>query len=160
MPIWQDLVDHHGFAGKYASVRGFMARLRATAPPEARVVIVNPLGAEGQVDYGEGPMVRGDRESGKYKRVRLFVLTLGCCRKSLRLLAWKSSSRIWAELHERAFRQLGGVPLGRVGRPLTDHPRPHRRSIPPFAGFGHFGFPAMLIAEQQFRGRAGIARAP
>jgi uncharacterized protein (DUF58 family) len=28
----------------------------------------------------------------------------------VRLLAWKSSSRIWAELHERAFRQLGGVP--------------------------------------------------
>jgi hypothetical protein len=38
------------------------------------------------------------------------VLTLGCSRKSVRLLAWKSSSRVWAELHERAFRQLGGVP--------------------------------------------------
>ena len=86
-----------------------MARLRATAPPEARVVIVTEPGAEAQVDYGEGPMVR-DRESGKYKRVRLFVLTLGCSRKSVRLLAWKSSSRVWAELHERAFRQLGGVP--------------------------------------------------
>lgn len=34
----------------------------------------------------------------------------GCSRKSVRLLAWKSSSRVWAELHERAFRQLGGVP--------------------------------------------------
>ena len=54
-------------------------------------------------------MVR-DRESGKYKRVRLFVLTLGCSRKSVRLLALKSSSRVWAELHERAFRQLGSVP--------------------------------------------------
>ena len=109
MAIWQDLVDDHGFKGKYASVKRFMARLRATAPPEARVVIVTAPGAEAQVDYGEGPMVR-DRESGKYKRVRLFVLTLGCSRKSVRLLAWKSSSRVWAELHERAFRQLGGVP--------------------------------------------------
>src|SRR5437773_516995 len=107
--IWQDLIDDHGFQGKYASVRRFMARLRATAPPEARVVIVTPPGTEAQVDYGEGPMVR-DRESGKYRRVRLFVLTLGCSRKSVRLLAWKSSSRVWAELHERAFRQLGGVP--------------------------------------------------
>jgi transposase len=109
MAIWQDLVDDHGFKGKYASVRRFMVRLRATAPPEARVVIVTAPGEEAQVDYGEGPMVR-DRESGKYKRVRLFVLTLGCSRKSVRLLAWKSSSRVWAELHERAFRQLGGVP--------------------------------------------------
>jgi transposase len=109
MAIWQDLVDDHGFKGKYASVRRFMVRLRATAPPEARVVIVTAPGAEAQVDYGEGPMVR-ERESGKYKRVRLFVLTLGCSRKSVRLLAWKSSSRVWAQLHERAFRQLDGVP--------------------------------------------------
>ncbi len=37
-------------------------------------------------------------------------LTLGYSRKSVRLLAWKSSSRVWAELHERAFRRLGGAP--------------------------------------------------
>jgi hypothetical protein len=65
MAIWQDLVDDHGFKGKYASVRRFMVRLRATAPPEARVVIVTAPGEEAQVDYGEGPMVR-DRESGKW----------------------------------------------------------------------------------------------
>jgi len=62
--IWQDLVDDHGFPGKYASVKRFLARLRATAPPEARVVIVTAPGAEAQVDYGEGPVVR-DRESGQ-----------------------------------------------------------------------------------------------
>jgi hypothetical protein len=28
MAIWQDLVDDHGFKGKYASVKRFMARLR------------------------------------------------------------------------------------------------------------------------------------
>ena len=27
----------------------------------------------------------------------------------MRLLSWRSSSRIWAELHERAFRRLGGA---------------------------------------------------
>jgi hypothetical protein len=37
------------------------------------------------------------------------VLTLGFSRKSVRLLVWKSSSRTWAELHELAFRRLGGV---------------------------------------------------
>ena len=38
------------------------------------------------------------------------MLTLGFSRKSVRLLTFKSSTRIWAELHERAFRRLGGVP--------------------------------------------------
>jgi hypothetical protein len=47
-------------------------------------------------------------ESGKYRRTRLFVMTLGYSRKSVRLLVWRSSSRIWAELHEKAFRRLGG----------------------------------------------------
>jgi len=76
--------------------------------PEARVVIVTAPGQEAQVDYGTGLMVR-DPESRKYRRTRLFVLTLGCSRKSVRLLAFCSSSRIWAELHERAFRRLGGA---------------------------------------------------
>jgi hypothetical protein len=38
------------------------------------------------------------------------VLTLGYSRKSVRLLTWRSSSRIWAELHEKAFRRLGSCP--------------------------------------------------
>jgi IstB-like ATP binding protein len=52
-------------------------------------------------------MVR-DPQTGKYRRTRLFVLTLGCSRKAVRLLSFGSSSRIWAELHEKAFRRLGG----------------------------------------------------
>ena len=54
-------------------------------------------------------MVR-DATTGKYRRTRLFVLTLGYSRKAVRLLSFKSSSRIWAELHERSFRRLGGAP--------------------------------------------------
>ena len=37
-------------------------------------------------------------------------MTLGYSRKSVRLLCFKSSSRVWAELHETAFRRLGGSP--------------------------------------------------
>src|SRR5208337_2627337 len=48
-------------------------------------------------------------ESRKYRRTWLFVMTLGCSRKSVRLLTFRSSSRIWAELHEQAFRRLGGA---------------------------------------------------
>jgi len=106
--IWQDLVDDHGFSARYASVRRFVLALRGAVPAEARVVITTAIGEEGQVDYGEGPMVR-DASTGKYRRVRLFVLTLGYSRKCVRLLTWRSSAQIWAELHERAFRQLGGT---------------------------------------------------
>ncbi len=93
MAIWQDLVDDHGFTAGYASVKRFVGRLRKAAPPEARVVITTAAGEEAQVDYGEGPMVR-NRETGKYRRARLFVLTLGYSRKSVRLLVERSSTRV------------------------------------------------------------------
>jgi len=107
MGIWQDLVDRHGFAGGYQSVKRFVRTLHGVSSPEARVIIETRLGEECQVDYGTGPMVR-DPDSGKYRRTRLFVMTLGCSRKCVRLLTFKSSTRIWAELHEKAFRRLGG----------------------------------------------------
>jgi transposase len=108
MAIWQDLVDDHGFPARYASVRRFVQSLRGATSVEARVVITTAPGEEAQVDYGEGPMVRHPT-TGKYRRTRLFVLTLGYSRKSVRLLVWQSSAQIWAELHERAFRRLGGT---------------------------------------------------
>ncbi len=108
MAIWQDLVDDHGFAGRYASVRRFAAKLRGASTVEPRAIITTAPGEEGQVDYGDGPMVRSP-ETGKFRRTRLFVLTLGYSRKSVRLLVWRSSTQIWAELHERAFRRLGGT---------------------------------------------------
>lgn len=107
--IWQDLVDDHGFQAGYSSVRRFVGRLLgARSAAEARVVITTGPGEEAQVDYGEGPMVR-DEATGKYRRTRLFVLTLGYSRKSVRLIVPRSSTRIWAELHEEAFRRLGGT---------------------------------------------------
>ena len=83
MGIWQDLVDDHGFTGGYESVKRFVRKLRGAASPEARAIIVTPPGEECQVDYGTGPMVR-DPDTGKYRRTRLFVLTLGYSRKCVR----------------------------------------------------------------------------
>jgi len=108
MAIWRDLVDDHGFSAQYASVRRFVLTLRGQRPVEAHPVIVTAPGEEGQVDYGEGPMVRHP-VTGKYRRTRLFVFTLGYSRKSVRLLTFQSSTRRWAELHEEAFRRLGGA---------------------------------------------------
>ena len=51
------------------------------------------------MDYGTGPLVR-DSHTGKYRRTRFFVFTLGFSRKCIRLLSFQSSSRIWGELHE------------------------------------------------------------
>ena len=109
MAIWQDLVDRHGFSDGYQSVKRFIRKRHGTKTPEACGIIVTAPGEEAQTDYGTGPMVR-DPDSGKHRRTRLFVLTLGCSRKSVRLLVFRSSSRTWAELHEKAFRRLGGVP--------------------------------------------------
>ncbi len=108
MAIWQDLVSFHGFTSRYPSVKRFVRQLRGTQTPPARVVIETAAGEEAQVDYGTGSMVR-DPLSGKYRRTRLFVMTLAYSRKAVRLLSFRSSSRIWAELHEQAFRRLGGA---------------------------------------------------
>ena len=108
MSIWQELVDRHGFTGAYETVKRFVRKQRGTQTPEARAVILTAPGEEAQVDYGTGPQVR-DPKTGKYRRTRLFVLTLGFSRKCIRLLSFQSSSQIWAELHETAFRRLGGT---------------------------------------------------
>jgi transposase len=108
MAIWRDLVDDHAFPAQYASVRRFVVRLRGQRTPEAHPVIVTPPGEEGQVDYGDGPMVRHP-VTRKYRRTRLFVFTLGYSRKSVRLLTFASSTRRWCELHEDTFRRLGGT---------------------------------------------------
>jgi transposase len=108
MAIWQELVDTCGFAAGYKSVSRFVGKLHGSQSPEACAVIETAPGEEAQVDYGTGPMVR-DPHSGKYRRTRLFVLTLGYSRKSVRLLVFRSSSQVWAELHEKAFRRLTGV---------------------------------------------------
>ena len=110
MAIWQDLVTDYGFSGAYNTVKRFVRKLRGVAATARRRASSSRApGEEAQVDYGTGPMVR-DPQTGKYRRTRLFVMTLGYSRKSVRLLTFRSSSRIWAELHETAFRRLGGCP--------------------------------------------------
>jgi len=108
MSVWQELVDRHGFPGSYESVKRYARKIRGSQSPEACGIIETAPGEESQVDYGTGPLVR-DPTTGKYRRTRLFVLTLGFSRKCVRLLCFHSSARIWAELHEQAFRRLGGA---------------------------------------------------
>ena len=108
MAIYQDLVDLHGFAGRYNSVKRFVAKLRVKAPEQFDRLSFLP-GEEMQVDYGEGAptLVAG---SDRYRKPRLFVATLRYSRASFRCVVWRSSQQVWAELHERAFRYFGGCP--------------------------------------------------
>jgi transposase len=108
MAIFQDLVDAHGFAGQYNSVKRFVAKLRHREPEQFDRLSFLP-GEEMQVDYGEGAPTRVPG-SERYRKPRLFVATLRYSRASFRCVVWKSSQRVWAELHERAFRYFGGCP--------------------------------------------------
>lgn len=104
--IYQDLVDAHGFAGRYNSVKRFAARLRVREPEQFDRLSFLP-GEEMQVDYGEGAPTRVGA-SGRYRKPRLFVATLRYSRRSLRRVVWHSSQQVWAELHEQAWRYFGG----------------------------------------------------
>ena len=104
--IYQDLVERHGFAAKYNSVKRFVATLRARAPERFDVLEFLP-GEEAQVDYGQGAPTR--TASGTYKRPYLFVMTLKFSGKSFRCVTWKTNQAVWAQLHEQAFRAFGGT---------------------------------------------------
>jgi transposase len=106
MAIYQEMVDEKGFAGRYNSVKRFVARLRIREPEQFDRLSFAP-GEEMQVDYGEGAptLIPG---TDRYRKPRLFVATLRYSRRSFRYVVWKSSQQVWAELHEKAWRYFGG----------------------------------------------------
>ena len=88
--IYQDLVEAHGFAHRYNSVKRFVARLKARAPERFDVLEFLP-GEEAQVDYGQGALTL--YKPGKYRRPYLFVMTLKYSGKSFRKVVWKTIRR-------------------------------------------------------------------
>jgi transposase len=106
--IYQDLVEHHGYTGSYDAVKRLARKLRRSEPKVSCRFETDP-GQEAQVDYGEGALTR-DPRTGKYRRPRLFVMTLSNSRHAFRKTVWKSSSGTWCRLHEEAFSFFGGAP--------------------------------------------------
>lgn len=104
--IYQDLVLHRGYDGSYDAVKRLARTLRRREPRISCRFETEP-GQEAQVDYGEGALTR-DPHTGKYRRPRLFVMTLGNSRHAFRKVVWKSSTEIWCRLHEEAFAYFGG----------------------------------------------------
>lgn len=111
--IYQGLVEHHGYEGSYDAVKRFVRKLRPR-DPKISCRFETPPGDESQVDYGEGAPTREPR-TGKYRKPRLFVMTLGMSRHMFPTTLWKSSKQIWSELHEEAFAYFGGAT--RIVRP-------------------------------------------
>jgi hypothetical protein len=113
--IWQDLVSEHGFSSSYQSVKRYIHKRRGSGPAQAAGVILTAPGEEAQVDYGTGPMVR-DAQRGKYRRTRLFVMTLGysvpfqlahlgrTSRESLSPVGWEHTHRGAGQLARRRAR--------------------------------------------------------
>ena len=104
--IYQDLVDRFGFAAGYNSVKRFAGTVVAKEPEQFDRLEFAP-GEEVQVDYGEGAMTRVPG-TDRYRRPRLFVMTLRYSRRSFRRVVWESSQQTWARLHEQAWRYFGG----------------------------------------------------
>lgn len=105
MAIYQDLVEKYTFTHQYNSVKRFVRKLK-TRDPKQYDRLEFLMGEEAQVDYGQGaPTIAAN---GKYRRPRLFIMTLKYSGRAFRKVVWKSSQQTWAQLHEQAFRYFGG----------------------------------------------------
>ncbi|WP_435051690.1 IS21 family transposase, partial [Desulfoferrobacter suflitae] len=105
--IYQDLVELFGFAHRYNSVKRFVRGLKRKDPEQFdRLEFL--MGEEAQVDYGQGAPTL--HKNGKYRRPRLFIMTLKYSGRAFRKTVWKSSQETWCKLHEEAFRYFTGCP--------------------------------------------------
>jgi len=104
--IYQDLVELFGFTHRYNSVKRFVRGLKKNDPRQYdRLEFL--MGEEAQVDYGQGaPTLHFS--NGKYRRPRLFIMTLKYSGRAFRKTVWNSSQETWCKLHEEAFRYFGG----------------------------------------------------
>jgi transposase len=105
--IWQDLTEEFGYGHSYESVKRY---LRTIAPRGRPVgVFESDPGQEGQVDFFRGAPTL-DAATGQWKRPWVFRLTLACSRHGYEEAVWDQQLETFLRLHERAFRDLGGVP--------------------------------------------------
>ena len=104
--IWQDLVEDFGYGYSYESVKRYVRRLE----PERRAVgVMTSLpGEESQVDFFQGPPTL-DSRSGEWRRPWIFRMTLCHSRHGYEEAVWDQKLESFLGLHERAFRDLGGV---------------------------------------------------
>ena len=105
--IWQDLVEEYGYGASYESVKRFV---RTIAPTRRAVGVFHCApGAEAQVDFFRGAPTL-DAATGEWRRPWVFRMTLGHSRHGYEEAVWDQKLATFLALHERAFRDFGGVP--------------------------------------------------
>ena len=105
--IFQDLVDEHGFDGKYHSVRRFVAKLNQVNPlPFRRIEVA--AGEEAQIDFGTGAPIID--EDGKRRRTHVLRVVLSHSRKGYSESVFRQTTEDFIRCIENAFRDFGGVP--------------------------------------------------
>jgi transposase len=105
--IWQDLTEEFGYGHSYESVKRY---LRTVVPRDRAVgVFESDPGQEGQVDFFRGAPT-WDAATSQWKRPWVFRLTLACSRHGYEEAVWDQQLDTFVRLHERAFRDLQGVP--------------------------------------------------
>jgi hypothetical protein len=92
--------------------------VRTIAPTRRAVGLFHCApGAEGQVDFFRGaPNLDAGR--GECRRPWVFRMTLRHSRHSYKEAVWDQKLETFLRLHERAFRDLGGVPSRRSRSPF------------------------------------------
>ncbi|MFN9100378.1 MAG: IS21 family transposase, partial [Gemmatimonadaceae bacterium] len=105
--FWQDLVEEFGYSASYESVK----RYARTLTPTTRAVGVyhHAPGAEAQVDFfRRAPTL--DAATGEWRRPWVFRMTLCHSRHGYEEAVDDQKLETFLRLHERAFRDFGGVP--------------------------------------------------
>jgi transposase len=105
--IWQDLIEEYGYGASYESVKRFVRTLARTR--RAVGVFHCAPGAEGQIDFFRGAPTL-DTATGEWRRPWVFRMTLGHSRHGYEETVWDQKLETFLRLHERAFRDFGGVP--------------------------------------------------
>jgi transposase len=105
--IYQDLVNDHGFSGKYPSVRRFVRRLDQGQPLPFRRMECAP-GEEAQVDFGTGARIQ--QADGKQRRSHVFRIVLSHSRKGYSEAVYRQTAEEFIRCLENAFAHFGGVP--------------------------------------------------
>jgi transposase len=105
--IYQDLVNEHGFSGKYHSVRRYVHRLNPQQElPFRRLECA--AGEEAQVDFGTGIPI--DLPDGKKRRTHVFRIVLSHSRKGYSEAVFRQTTDDFLGCLENAFVHFGGVP--------------------------------------------------
>jgi transposase len=106
--VWQDLVEEYSYGASYESVKRFV---RTLTPARRAVGVFHCApGAEAQVDFFQGAPTL-EAATGQWRRPWVFRMTLGHSRHGYEEAVWDQKLETFLRLHERAFRDLGGVPL-------------------------------------------------